>query len=878
MTASANSLPLGAKPPEMTILSDHPSQSADKDLLNLDCTLSVVLDILRHNRTQTPMTIAIYGDWGTGKTSAMHWLESQLNTWNKLIPSKRASLNEKEMIHPRVYPVWFDPWKYHSREDVWRGIISEVILALITVGNLDRQNCIPRMKDAARQFGAFLGRSFLHALAQTELKVKGDAAVVGSELTIKGEMFRDIYDEYDKASHPEKGFLNQFEHSLETWVKNCLQEGDRIALFIDDLDRCLPDVTLEVLEAIKLYLNIPQLMFVVGLDREAVDSVVTEHYKERGMTGEKPRQYLNKIFQVHIEIPPSEQQMVDFQNSQIRQLDQVTSGYWKRSLREHQSIAEEGIRVLSRHNPRETKRLLNSALLRGRAAADNSKLLKESTKELLFAQGVQFFLIQRTFTDRKPENRNLLLKGEYLRWFAQWSVLVKNDPSYRPPKKSDKSHAEGEPATKSVKSGKPSMQHSQLIAHEFLALEQADLFYEDGSAFDKAVLFKEELLWKLLQIPFSIEVAQSAPQPPPQTRHATLDEEPPLESDLLPEISKLLRSRIGQALGKPSNRLTDIDLSTIQNLNLSDTKVTDSELRYLERLTALESLDASGTLLANLGLTYLGKLVALRSLDLSRTPITNEGLESLNGLPALLSLKLEKTKITDAGLAHLEKLRTLTSLDLSYTETTDVGLSHLKKLTNLRSLILWGTKITGAGLEQLKGLKSLQSLDLRFTGLTSADFAHLEKLLTLQQIQIDNVTIGDKEVLHLKQLALLEATIWHSQITDAGFRCIDKLSTLKMLSLWGTNVNDYGLQYIGNLKSLEFLDLSDTKITDAGLPYLEKLSDLSFINLSGTQITDAGLRFLEPMSSLLSLDLQKTQVTEAGKVRLKQKIPQLIFD
>src|ERR1700686_3850445 len=46
--------------------------------------LGAVLDILRHGNTRCPITVAIYGDWDTGKTSAMRWLESQLREWNKL--------------------------------------------------------------------------------------------------------------------------------------------------------------------------------------------------------------------------------------------------------------------------------------------------------------------------------------------------------------------------------------------------------------------------------------------------------------------------------------------------------------------------------------------------------------------------------------------------------------------------------------------------------------------------------------------------------------------------------------------------------------------------------------------------------------------------
>ena len=77
----------------------------------------------------------------------------------------------------KIRPVWFYPWKYDNKEDVWRGLIDEVILNSIDV----KGATIQTVKNAAKQFGLFglfLGRSFLHVLAGVKLKAKtpGDTA------------------------------------------------------------------------------------------------------------------------------------------------------------------------------------------------------------------------------------------------------------------------------------------------------------------------------------------------------------------------------------------------------------------------------------------------------------------------------------------------------------------------------------------------------------------------------------------------------------------------------------------------------------------------------------------------------------------------------
>ena len=65
------------EPPRMTILSDHPilrpqeeKERREDDSFSLHSRLGAVYDIIRHRNTRGPLAIAIYGDWGTGKTSA----------------------------------------------------------------------------------------------------------------------------------------------------------------------------------------------------------------------------------------------------------------------------------------------------------------------------------------------------------------------------------------------------------------------------------------------------------------------------------------------------------------------------------------------------------------------------------------------------------------------------------------------------------------------------------------------------------------------------------------------------------------------------------------------------------------------------------------
>lgn len=77
-----------------------------------------------------------------------------------------------------------------------------------------------------------------------------------------------------------------------------------LVVFIDDLDRCLPAKTVQVLEAIKLFLDKTGAVFVIGADEDIIRSAVEVHYQNQKITGLGAKDYLEKIFQLRFALPP----------------------------------------------------------------------------------------------------------------------------------------------------------------------------------------------------------------------------------------------------------------------------------------------------------------------------------------------------------------------------------------------------------------------------------------------------------------------------------------------------------------------------------------------------------------------------------------------
>ncbi len=90
--------------------------------------------------------------------------------------------------------------------------------------------------------------------------------------------------------------LNDFvRDAMNAWLqKRSSSEGRLIVVFIDDLDRCSPATVLQVFEAMKLYLDAPGFVFILGWDTEQVLHAVAA---EKGAEDRLPERYIQKIVQ-----------------------------------------------------------------------------------------------------------------------------------------------------------------------------------------------------------------------------------------------------------------------------------------------------------------------------------------------------------------------------------------------------------------------------------------------------------------------------------------------------------------------------------------------------------------------------------------------------
>ena len=88
--------------------------------------------------------------------------------------------------------------------------------------------------------------------------------------------------------------------------------------------------------------------------------------------------------------------------------------------------------------------------------------------------------------------------------------------------------------------------------------------------------------------------------------------------------------------------------------------------------------------------------------NLNRTQVTDSGLKKLVGLKQLQTLQLGRTRVTDAGLKEMSALKQLQTLYLGSTKVTDAGLKELAGFKQLEKLYLAETQVTDPGVAALR--------------------------------------------------------------------------------------------------------------------------------------------------------------------------------
>jgi TPR repeat protein len=256
----------------------------------------------------SPLVVALYGAWGSGKTSMMMRLREQLEGQNS--SGRRLAAT-----------VWFDPWEQSNDDQPAVSLLYAIRKDL----NLEND---PKVRHA------------LVAIAQavaTEVQVP----YLGISVNKITDAYRKLADEDVEKRTKQAELRARFGEVVEA-AKEAAGSLP-IVIFIDDLDRCRPATAVAILDAMKLFFNLPGCIFILGADRQHLEAALRAEYK--GL--EIPvNNYLDKIIQFPFTIPALTAKSV---RSYIH--NHTSTGLWD---------CAPMLASAAPNNPRHLKRLINS--------------------------------------------------------------------------------------------------------------------------------------------------------------------------------------------------------------------------------------------------------------------------------------------------------------------------------------------------------------------------------------------------------------------------------------------------------------------------------------------------------------------------------------
>ena len=258
-----------------------------QDLLNYQVVADTAAQMIKESLDE-PISIGISGNWGAGKSSLVKMIGCSLEDAN--ITKDNENLKRKYVI------VNFNAWLYQGYDDA-RSALLQIVADALEAETKKNTSTFDKCKVFFKRVNWF--KALIYVTKATKIAgniISGnvsEAINTGTE-TIE-EASKDIF---------VKGSIPEHIDSLRQDFQEALKELNiHLVVLVDDLDRCLPDIAISTLEAIRLLLFIPRTAFIIAADEHMIKSAVRHHFGNDDLDEALVTSYFDKLIQVPIRVP-----------------------------------------------------------------------------------------------------------------------------------------------------------------------------------------------------------------------------------------------------------------------------------------------------------------------------------------------------------------------------------------------------------------------------------------------------------------------------------------------------------------------------------------------------------------------------------------------
>lgn len=290
---------------QMSNVGDQPT---DTDSLGFKPYVEAIAKFLTDEKTKGPLTLSVEGEWGSGKSSFMLQVEKELKSidseiltvhfnawrydkedalWAAFATQVVKELSGKVSWRKRIKASWQLLWHRFDLRKGWFSffsfilvVVSLIFLVLLVINNYlrnpsdiaplgDLLTNVLDSKEGANfiiKFLTFSAAGYIILYVLTFKKIK-EFLINPLAIDLKKHLKAPDYEQRIT-------FLDEFHEDFIKIIKSYAGKGKRakkVFVFIDDLDRCEVPKSAELMQSLNLMLSeIPQLFFIIGMDREKV--------------------------------------------------------------------------------------------------------------------------------------------------------------------------------------------------------------------------------------------------------------------------------------------------------------------------------------------------------------------------------------------------------------------------------------------------------------------------------------------------------------------------------------------------------------------------------------------------------------------------------
>ena len=219
--------------------------------------------------------LALNNKWGTGKTTFVKMWEQDLKN------------NEYQTLY-------FNAWENDFENNPLTALMGE-LKTLTTKGTEPEfKSILKKASTLTKHIAPIVAK----AIADRYIDTKGvKDAIIGVTEGLS-DVFENEVSEYQKK----KKSISDFRESLSEFIANTNQ-GKPLIFIVDELDRCRPNYAVSILEQIKHFFSVPNIVFILSIDKEQLGNAVKGVYGSADLDADE---YLRRFIDLEYSIPEPE--------------------------------------------------------------------------------------------------------------------------------------------------------------------------------------------------------------------------------------------------------------------------------------------------------------------------------------------------------------------------------------------------------------------------------------------------------------------------------------------------------------------------------------------------------------------------------------------